>query len=463
VSAAKAQAAGGFDLGERIRTAPTPARMKALLYAVWVIAGILFLVGEGALGSARAAMQTVGRDTAPSIIAAQSISSGLADIDANAGNYLLGTKIHQDEALKTFEKRRLEVTQSLVKAAQNITYGAEESVPINTLFDGFGRYLELFSEARYRKDIHDDAGAIRVYGYATEDMHARLLTAADNLDSANRGYLDRAFHKQQGNSEAAALGAGLVGGLLVLVLVYAQVFLLRKTRRILNLPLLGATVVAVVYALYLVTRISVAREDLRVAKEDAFDSIHALWKARAIAYDANGDETRYLLGGERAGYYEAQYHEKVQKLTSKPQIDPGALTGALTGKKMPKDLTGLFADELNNITFEGEGAAAIEMTTAFGRYDKLDQQMRALERAGKHDKAVDLCIGSGADQSNAAFDRFDKALLDVIDINHKQFDLTVDQGTAALVTAAELGPLAMLAVALLALFGIRPRLREYAA
>ena len=34
----------------------------------------------------RSAIKTIGKDTAPSIIAAQHIKSGIADLDANAAN-----------------------------------------------------------------------------------------------------------------------------------------------------------------------------------------------------------------------------------------------------------------------------------------------------------------------------------------------------------------------------------------
>ena len=450
---------GGFDLVQAVRTAPTPTRIKALLYAVWALSGLLFLVGEGALSGARSAMKTVGMDTAPSIIAAQEVSSALADLDANAGNYLLGNRTHQAASVEAFEQRRTQITARLVDAAANITYGNEEKAPLNTLFDGLGRYLELVSETRYRKDIGDAVGAASMYGAASDLMHQRLIPASDTLDAANRRHLDLQYHQQQIRSLTAATGAGVVGGLLVFVLIGAQLFLARRMRRIFNAPLLGATAIAILFSLYLVTRITAAREDLRVAKEDAFESIHALWKARAIAYDANGDETRYLLGGPRATSFEQAYRDKVQKLASAPQVDDKVLTS----RKLPVGYKGLFADELNNITFPGEREAAVRMVRAFGEYDRVDQRMRTLERAGKHDQAVELCIGSGADQSNAAFDRFDKALLDVIAINRKEFDATIGEGMGVLGTAAKLGPMASILVALLALFGLRARLREYAA
>src|SRR5262245_35918194 len=116
----------GSTLRARIRGAPTPLRLRAFLYAIWVLSGLLFLTGEGMLSSARTAMKTVGQDTAPSIIAAQEISSALADLDANAGNYLIGNKVQRAAAARAFELRRSRITKSLVDAAVNITYGEAE-------------------------------------------------------------------------------------------------------------------------------------------------------------------------------------------------------------------------------------------------------------------------------------------------------------------------------------------------
>lgn len=461
-SAALATRAGPpvpLSLGERIRLAPTPTRLKAFQYAIWTLCAVLFLLGEGSLTGAYQAMKTVGKDTAPSIIAAQEISSALADLDANAANYLLGSKLNQVAAQQAFEKRRLTVTTRLVDAAKNITYGEAESVPINTIFDSLGRYLELYAEMRYRKDSGDAGGAFAVYTSATELMHGKMLPAAAALDTANFSFLKYEYEKQMWRSEAADIVAGLVAAALVALLVWAQLFLLRRTRRIINVPLFGATLVAALFGVYLVQRINVAREDLRVAKQDAFDSIHALWQARAIAYDANGDESRYLLAGTRAAQFEQAYKDKVAKLASVPQPDETLVTS----RKPPASYKGFFADELRNITFAGEREAAQKMVRAFAAYDKIDGQIRALERSGKHAEAVQKAIGLGADESNAAFDRFDQALQAVVAINHKEFDATIDSGMSVLSTAGKILPVVTLLVAFLALFGIRPRLREYAA
>jgi hypothetical protein len=444
---------------DRLRRAPTPVRLKAFLHATWVAAALLFLVGEGTLAGARAAMKTIGQDTAPSIIAAQEISSGLADLDASAGNYLIGNRSQRAASVQAFEDRRGKVTSRLVDAAGNVTYGEAELAPLGVLFDGFGRYLEVVAEARYRADLGDTAGAALAYGAGSDLMHQRLLPAADALDEANRGHLDEAYRQQQRRSEGAEVIAGVAGALLLAVLVGAQRFLWRRTRRIVNPPLLAATVVAALATAYLATRIGAAREDLRVAKDDAFASIHALWKARAVAYDANGDETRYLLGGPRARAFEQSYHDRVERLTSAPEPDEAVF--ATRGP--PAAYKGLFADELRNITFPGEREAAARMVRAFATYDLIDGRIRALERGGKHDAAVELAIGTGADESNAAFERFDRALLQVLEINRKAFDAAIVEGQGALRLAAVLVPLAALVIAALALLGIRPRVQEYGA
>jgi hypothetical protein len=454
--------AAGQTVGRILRKASTPARLRGFLYAAWVLSGLLFLIGEGTLAGARNAVKKVGYDAAPSILAAQEVSSALADLDTNAANYHLGTKVHQAAALQTFEQRRAQLTDKLVDAAGNVTFGEDERAPIHAIFEGLGRYLELVAEARYRQTIGDVTGAAGTYGAASDLMHQRLLPAADALDDANRKHLDHEYREQQQRSLGAEILAGLAGLALLGVLIRAQVFTLRRMHRYFNLPLLAASLVTIGFTVYLVTRIVVARDDLRLAKEDAFESIHALWKARAVAFDANGDESRYLLQGASAASSEAAFKKKVGRLTSMPEPSEAVLSDAARGK-VTAELTGHFGDALRNVTFPGEREALLRMMREFARYHAVDDRIRAFEKAGRHDAAVQLCVGSGADESNAAFDRFDRALRAVIDLNHKEFDDAIKAGRAALEAAAYLVPLASILVALLAWLGIRPRLREYQA
>ncbi len=449
----------GARLANRVRQASTPARLRIFLYAIWAVAGLLFVVGESAVVEAAHAMKTVGHDTAPSIIAAEEIGSALADLDANAANYLLGNVWHQAMSTKAFEKQRAVVTGKLIDAAQNITYGDAERQPIGVILDGFGRYLERVAEMRYRKDKGDENGALVTYTSASDVMHREMLPAADRLDQANYAHLDAEYKTQRTESEAGEVGAAVVAAGLVFALLWAQIFLFRRMRRVFNVPLVAATALALAFGVYLVRCIDVAREDLRVAKEDCFESIRPLWQARAIAYDANGDESRWLLDRRNAESLDQAYRDKLRKLTSIPRPDEATITA----HKLPASYTGLFAKELGNITFPGEREAALEMIRAFSAYDRIDGRIRGLEANGQHAEAVELCIGPRPDESNAAFDRFDSALQKTIKINRDVFDRTVAAGERDLGVAESVLPVVSLLVAGLALLGIRTRLREYAA
>ena len=426
---------------------PTPLRLRIQQFVIWGFAALLFIAGEGTLGRARSAMKTIGRDSAPSIIAAQEINSALADLDANAANYLIGNAQHRAEALRAYEKRRVQATTRLVDAAQNITYGDAERQPILTMIEELGRYLEIVSESRYRMDMGDWRGANETYGTATSLMHGKILFAALQLDNANRSYMDQEYVEQKRASSGAEGVAVVIGGILITMLVSLQIFLFRRMRRVFNVPLVLATALAIFFTADLVHGFGAARDSLKVAKEDAFESIHLLWRARAIAFDANGDESRFLMDRATAPVLEASFAGHVADLTDSPENETPA--------------HGLFADELHNITFDGEKQAAVEMTRAFRAYYRIDRRIRKLESSGKHEAAVELCIGSGADESNAAFDRFDEALAKVITINRTEFDRVVEEGDGTLRRAEWLDPAIAIAIALLTWLGVRTRLREY--
>ncbi|MFF5126534.1 hypothetical protein ACFY41_06260 [Streptomyces syringium] len=53
---------------------------------------------------------------------------------------------------------------------------------------------------------------------------------------------------------------------------------------------------------------------LGIARHDAFGSVVALFRARALACNANADEIRYLLDHDLRDRYERSFLEKSQQL-----------------------------------------------------------------------------------------------------------------------------------------------------
>jgi PAS domain S-box-containing protein len=443
---------------------PRPRRLFVQQTAILVLAALLLLVGEMTLSRARSAMNTIARDAAPSIVASQDIRFSLADLDANVANYLIGTAAERVAAAQSIEERRIHASQALVRATENITYGDDERGLIQAMVVSLGLYLERAAEARLLHDRGDDAGAKQTYLAATGMMHADLFKQADTLDKLNKSHLDSAYESQASSNEGAEALAILVGMALAAALLSTQVFLMRRMRSMFNLPLAVATVLAIGLTVYLVGRLNDARDDLKVATKDAFDSIYALSHARAIAYDANADESRYLLDPAPARGFDADFRNNVALLDSQPGDLALAIKEAdrlVHGGKKSERFRGYLWDALGNITFEGEAEAATQTLREFEAYYAIDGRIRALEQAGKHADAVELCIGTRPDESNAAFDRFDEALLHTAAINRNAMDAAVVKGDSGLKRAEWMDPAFALMIALLGWLGLRPSLREY--
>jgi hypothetical protein len=392
------------------------------------------------------------------------MAAALADMDANAANYLLGALNQNAQADVVFEKDRSSVAQSLITAAQNITYGDAERIPIHTIDDQLGAYFELIGKARMLHGQHDDATALGAYRVATALMANTILPAARDLDAANFKYLNQAYDTERASSGAAAALVSVTGLLLVGMLIAIQVILSRRTRRLLNLPLLAATLIALVFTLRLVAVLGDERDQVRVAKMDAFDSIHALWQARAVANDAHGDESRYLLDGESSGTYQIAFLRKAGQLAAYPggqNATQLAAVAARDPKRLPPGFTGYLADELRNITFSGEQDAAVSTLGTFGQFVAVEQQVRDLERGNKHPDAVALDIGYSSGQSNGAFGQFDTALGKTIGINQQAFDQAIGRAFGSMAGVEYLSLVAVLAIVVLAFVGTYPRIAEY--
>ena len=428
---------------------------------------VFFLLIGAGVAQHRLALKTVCEDAAPSIIAAQHIRAALADLDANAANELLSAPGQKTQARQDYDKRRKEIGDNIVAASENITYGDAERKPLQDIERWLGVYEEDVTRARVMHETGNAAAMLAAYEHATDTMHNVLLPAAQALDKANHDVLESTY-ATQGYRHLLALGAVSLGGFLLgWPLLRVQGFLSQRTRRSFNQGLLGASLLSGIVFLWALQTFFSAQHELYVAKEQAFDSVHFLWRARAIANDANGSESRWLLAMENkdlqaAARYEKEFADRSHEIADiSPferihQVGPDAQAGRATS-----GFSGLLADELKNITFPHERDAAVRAVDTYAVYYGVDQQIRQLEAHGMHRQAVELCTGNNPGQSNYAFGQFDNALEDTLKINQNAFEEAHIEGMQQLKPFNwEVGAL-LLGVVIAAVFGLRPRLREY--
>lgn len=448
-----------------IKKLNTPQLLQGGLYLTWAASLLMLVSTINGIQGQRHAINTIGKDATPSITTAQRLKDAAAGMDAYIAKELLLPSGQNQDAVKGYEERYEKLTQRLVAAAESISYGDKERKPIETLQLELGNYIAKIQQARDFHERGDTNNMVVAYRSAAEIMDEKLLPAADALDNVNVDALNVTYNQVKFDSGKSLFFIVISGVALISVLVGLQIFLSQRTRRTFNPMLLAASAIAIAFLNYTTGAFLSASQNLRIAKEDAFTSMHTLRQARALGYMANAAQSRYLLDSAFALNHEQAFFNTIAKIAKLP--DGEAFTtfvaAAASTPGYKPNFTGLLADQLKNITFAGEREATVKNLTTLGTYVAIDKQIRQLERSGKHAEAIALCLGNQPGQSNWAFDEFRlKANQKTFDINQAAFDKAIKQGFKDVDNFEFTTPVALSAIALLTLFGLLPRLKEYA-
>ncbi|MFJ7911990.1 hypothetical protein [Kitasatospora sp. NPDC096204] len=452
--------------------------LTGLCLAVLLAAGT---VTGTALGGARNGTDVIGHEAAPQVVRSADLYFALNDMDAQSANLLLfgadpDYAALRTQTLDTYEQRRAQADTDLQRVTEAVAGDEAGQRSVHAVIGELGGYEAMVARAQLLEEqAHAPAGrpsadALAAYRQATDLLRQRLLPAVDGVTAANASVVERGYADQR-HALADDRWGILAGGLLALVALGLLQWLLRaRFRRLVNLPLAATTLLVAVGLVASLTLVSRADHNLVVAKRNSFDSVIALSRARAVAYDLNADESRYLTDPSRAAAYEQSFVDKTQSFA---HIDGATLATyndrlAAVADRHRADhgrvgFGGYLGDELRNITFAGEQDAAERVLTAFQQYQRDDRKIRELNTQGRLKEAVTFNTGLTPGQSNADFGVLSAALDDNQAINQHAFDDAVagtdgdlDAGTAGLGAAVLAAALALTAL------GVRPRLREFA-
>jgi hypothetical protein len=445
-----------------IKKLNTPKLLQGGLYLTWATSLLVLVSTISGIQGQRHAINTIGKDATPSITTAQRLKDAAAGMDAYVAKELLLPSGQNQDAIKGYNERYEKFSQRLVAAAENITYGDKERKPIETLQLELGNYIAKIQQARDFHERGDTNNMLVAYRSAAEIMDQKLLPAADALDKVNVDALNVTYNQEKFNSGKSLFFIVISGVALITVLLGLQIFLSQRTRRTFNPMLLAATAIAIAFLNYTTGAFLSASQNLRIAKEDAFNSMYALRQARAFGYIANSTESRYLLDSAFASKHEQAFFNNINKIAKLPDGQTfETVAAAASASSYKPSFTGLLAEQVKNITFGGEREATVKNLTTLGTYVAIDKQIRQLERSGKHTEAIALCLGNNKGQSNWAFDELKLANGKIFDINQAAFDKAIKQGFKEVDGFEYTTPVALSAIALLTLFGLLPRLKEY--
>ncbi|GGT49822.1 hypothetical protein [Actinomadura citrea] len=449
------------------------ARVRTLTVLSLVLLVALLGVAWAAIGNAREGVRVIGHDAGPQVVATGDLYFQLSDMDAQLADALLigdAAGGGREQALARYDQNRRKAGDALLKAAKL----ADETTENNTardLLDALARYERLAGQALLldRQSPHASGPpaqkVVDLYRQATDLMKLDLLPKAYNLTLDN-GTLVR--HTYEDKRSAVLLGrTGLLvaGVALLAVLLGFQLFLARRFRRLLNVPLALATLGTLALVAAGSLMLTGQANHLRQAKEEGFDSILGLSRTRAISNSANADETRFLLDPGRADAYEQVYLSKSQTVL---YLKAGNLTQY--NAAVQKDLTfepgrvrflGFLGTEADRPVQSARQKAQLTdvMNRVLADYQKVqanDRRMRDLVDRDRRDEAVAARGAAAAD-----FTRYDRSLQALVAIHQKAFDEAVKDGDGGTSGWYAVLPAAGVVIAALVLVGVRPRLAEY--
>jgi len=460
-----------------LRTTPGRIRAGVAMIAVLVCGlGVLIAVIFGGVGSGFAA---IGNHDAPLVEQSTGLYFSANDMDAQVANVLL---TGNDPALATDRRQDLNVyaadrqlaEQDLQRVTATAAADPAAQRAVGSVLDALGRYEALAADAilvNQRGNDHAGRPSVTTLTYfeqATDLMRTGVLPAATALTSSNASSLDTAYNQHRSNAQSGRLFVLILGLALLGALAWLQLYLARRYRRLLNPALAVATLLAGGLAITGAVQLGAQADHLKVAKQDAFDSIVALTQARAVSFDANADESRYLVDPGRAAQYQDAFLSKSQQLAGVGNVGIRGYDAALAtdinayqANNADVRFAGYLGSEFRNITFAGERAAATKALLAFQVYERDDRQLRAM--AGTNlNRAIAFDIGANPGQSDWAFNNWATALGSVITINENAFAAAIQDGHSTGTGWNGLIPAAAVTVIVaLLIVGTRRRLGEY--
>jgi hypothetical protein len=417
---------------ERVNS--TPGRLTAYLVVLGLLGVLTGLSAVIGVGNRSDLVDAVATRSGPMAVQAQLLYRSLSDADATAAAAFLSSGTEPPALRARYQADIAAASAALAAAGGADTGGAGIAGPVAEIAASLPVYTGLIETARTynRQNLPVGAAYLRE---ASTLMRDRLLPAADRLYRLETERL-------AGDRDAAAAFPWLTVPLLLLTLAglgVVQVYLVRRTRRLVNVGLAVATAAGVVLLLWVGVSWIGAAVNLHASDRDGSAQVDVLAQARIAALQARADEALTLVARGSGGGFEDDFETNMTTLAG----EGGLLARAQDGATDPA-----VRDVL------GEAVAAV------ADWRTVHTELRRLDDSGQYPEAVQLAIGADG-SSAAAFNRVDDRLAAAIATASRAFDERASSAGGALALAAFGWTVLTLVLVAGVVVGLQQRIAEY--
>lgn len=413
----------------------TPAKLRMLLAGLLTLSLLWGAVAAWTVAQRASAADDVVTVSEPLSLDAQQIYRSLSDADATEAAAFLSGGL-EPPGLHARYQGDIALAARELEAATAAAGQSAARTRLTILSAGLPSYAGLVETARADNRLGLPVGAAYLRE-ASGFMRTTLLPAARELYAQDNAQLAAADRQATGLPYAALIvafaGAFLLAG--------CQLWLARRTHRMLNPGLLAASIIGLISLAWLLSALTVARTHLIAAQDQGSAPVEALAQADTAALQAHADESLTLI--DRSG--DDSFQRDFLKLQKRLGPGPGTLltNAAAAARSSPG------------------GPQAASALIAAPMWFTAHRQVRSLDDSGKYTAAVQRDIGSAPADSGSQFRRVDAHLSSAIEADQAWFRSAAQDGRDA-ITGLEPGVIALsLAMAGCCVWGISRRLTEY--
>ena len=398
---------------------PSPLRrLRGQAGSALLLVAALLAVALTAFGAARSDLHRLADVSEPRAVAAADLDRALADLDAqHADELVVGYStvppppgqpptLVDDGVLAELtalaDRSRVDADLTALAAA-----GPADGRSVQALLDGLSRYDSLSGTEEFSATSQADpiVGrppdlALDYYDQAEGELQQSLLPQVHALLDAAQQQVDRDRDAAQRDSRLGALALGLLGPAALALLVWWQLDLTRRHRRVFNPALLLATAAVLAVALSGVLVLLGAAAEVGSAVSGGYSRYAATAQAQVEAADAEASESRWLVDDAYRPLLRQQYADLMATLGGRSDPDAGL-------PAVVRTRTAYLAADAQLRSLAGSGAldqASVQLTgvtrgeVAFAYYDfssQLDQlaQQQLVVAATHFGSAVDGLSG----------------------------------------------------------------------
>ncbi|MGW7448728.1 hypothetical protein [Kitasatospora sp. NPDC054795] len=430
-------------LAQATRTPPGRLRLAGVVLAVLTVAfgGLTAWQLET---RAQAADRVVSYSQPLSRDAAE-IHRNLADAATTAASGFLLAGAEPDEVRNRYEQDIATAAKLIAQAAARTTATSPAQGSLARLNQQLPVYAGLVETARAdnRQGIPLGGAYLR---YASEQMQTVLLPTAAELAAVENRELSDDYAEARA-VPWAAYGLALVA---LAALAWVQLTLFRRTNRVFNIGLLGATAAVLSGALWLTVTGLTTSSALQRSNREGAAPLRALNTARVDVLTARLAENLHFVARGSTAKYADQWTKATEHLAGAKDLPPDRSNGSLP--------------QAVRLAPSAAVPSVVDASKQFDEWRRRHDAARTQEvDNADYQGALEATVTAKGDAAtaDAAFNATDKALARAADIEQDRFDKAAGGTGGDLRAAAVAAALLGLVAATAALRGLGRRLAEY--